>query len=71
MAPETIEDQQETLSTDLWALGCIIYKMATGKVPFPGDDNKMSSQKIRNKEIEWPTAETMDLRLRSLIFDLL
>ena len=31
MAPEMLDHWQATLSTDLWALGCIIFKMATGK----------------------------------------
>ena len=36
MAPEMIKECESTLATDLWALGCIIFKMYTGKVPFPG-----------------------------------
>ena len=38
MAPEMLDQWHATLGTDLWALGCIIFKMATGKVPFPGVD---------------------------------
>lgn len=34
LAPEMIEDSQAYLSTDLWALGCILFKMLTGVVPF-------------------------------------
>ena len=30
MAPEMIKDCQSNLATDLWALGCIIFKMHTG-----------------------------------------
>ena len=36
MAPETIDDSVSVMETDLWALGCIIFKMLTGRVPFPG-----------------------------------
>lgn len=36
LAPEMIKDCEANLATDLWALGCIIFKMYTGKVPFPG-----------------------------------
>merc|ERR1719189_3010305 len=54
MAPEMTEDWHATLSTDLWALGCIIFKMATGRVPFPGVDQFRVFPKIRNREIEWP-----------------
>ena len=36
MAPETIDNSVSVMETDLWALGCIIFKMLTGRVPFPG-----------------------------------
>lgn len=36
LAPEMIKDSDATCASDLWALGCIIFKMYTGKVPFPG-----------------------------------
>jgi 3-phosphoinositide dependent protein kinase-1 len=36
MAPEMIQESESTCATDLWALGCILFKMYTGKVPFPG-----------------------------------
>ena len=54
MAPEMTEDWHATLSTDLWALGCIIFKMASGRVPFPGIDQFRVFPKIRAREIEWP-----------------
>ena len=31
LAPEMIKDCESTCSSDLWALGCIIFKMVTGK----------------------------------------
>ena len=36
LAPEMVKECESTCETDLWALGCIIFKMATGKVPYPG-----------------------------------
>lgn len=36
MPPEMIKEQRTTFTTDLWALGIIIFKMVTGKVPFKG-----------------------------------
>ena len=36
LSPEMIKEQRCCLSTDLWAFGVILFKMATGKVPFPG-----------------------------------
>jgi 3-phosphoinositide dependent protein kinase-1 len=36
VSPEMIKDQIAIPASDLWAFGCIIFKMHTGKVPFPG-----------------------------------
>ncbi len=36
LSPEMIKEQSCNLATDLWAFGVILFKMATGKVPFPG-----------------------------------
>lgn len=36
MAPETIGNCSTVLESDLWALGCIVFKMATGKIMIPG-----------------------------------
>ena len=36
LSPEMIKEQKATLASDLWAFGCIVFKMISGKVPFPG-----------------------------------
>ena len=66
MAPEMLDDWHATLSTDLWALGCILFKMATGRVPFPGIDQFRVFPKIRAREIEWPK-DPMDPQLENLV----
>jgi serine/threonine protein kinase len=38
MPPEQAMGGQTTASSDLYALGCIIYEMVTGRPPFAGDD---------------------------------
>ena len=36
MAPEQLEGREADARSDLWALGCVIYEMATGKRAFEG-----------------------------------
>ena len=54
MAPEMVSKNESCLSTDLWSMGCILYKMLTGNVPFTGTVNYVVFQKILSKDIEYP-----------------
>lgn len=36
LAPEMINNSSASMATDIWALGCIFFKMLTGSVPFTG-----------------------------------
>ena len=52
-APEIILDERQGFEVDLWALGCILFKMVTGKVPFPGIDASVGID-ITSRNIQWP-----------------
>lgn len=57
------------MSSDLWALGCIIFKMITGKVPFPGMSEAQVFPQILGRKIDWPNE--MNPTVRDLIEKLL
>jgi 3-phosphoinositide dependent protein kinase-1 len=71
LAPEMIKDSESTMASDLWALGCIIFKMVTGKVPFPGMSPAQVYPKILNREIDWPEKIEVDSDCKDLIDKLL
>ncbi len=57
-APELFsEDGMYNFKTDLWALGCIMYEMAVGNVPFYDESVGKLMQKIVNDEIDFNKKE--------------
>ena len=42
------------MATDIWALGCMIFKLLTGNVPFTGTNSHLVYQKIFKKDIDFP-----------------
>lgn len=57
-APEMLESNLSGFYTDLWALGTIIYEMATGVKMFKAKNNREIFDKILKHEIYYP--EDMD-----------
>ena len=43
-----IETKQSTYSSDLWALGVMIYQMLSGKIPFKGKTKENTFEKIKS-----------------------
>jgi len=59
-------------SSDLWALGCIIYQLLAGRPPFKGSNEYQTFQKIVKLEYSFPAgfpATAMDLVSRLLVHD--
>lgn len=54
IAPEMIQESESSCCSDLWALGCIVYKMCTGKVAFPGMSEVQVFPAVLGRKIEWP-----------------
>ena len=40
MAPELIKREKYNEKVDVWALGCIVYQLLTGKTPFDAKNIK-------------------------------
>jgi len=73
IAPEYIEEGEESFGMDLWALGCIIYFMITGEKPFNGRDFDTVVLNIVRKAIELDGGAAADMspEAKDLILKLL
>jgi len=54
ISPELILTQESTEASDLWAVGCIIYQMATAQVAFTGLSDYLIFQKVKTRDVEFP-----------------
>ena len=56
MSPEQIEGKEADARSDIFALGCVLYEMATGRRAFEGKSNLSIASSILEKEPEPITA---------------
>lgn len=54
VAPEMLNENRSGPPTDLWALGCIIYQLRVGYVPFNGTLEHEVFQKITDRQLQFP-----------------
>ena len=54
LAPEVLKKQGYTKSVDWWSLGCILYEMLTGRLPFPIKRGVRLNNKIYEQQIQFP-----------------
>jgi Tol biopolymer transport system component len=75
MSPEQARGKVVDKRADIWAFGCVLYEMLTGRVPFDGESTSDTIGKILEREPEWsalPTATPVAIRrllLRCLVKD--
>ena len=60
MAPEQLEGNDSDARADLWALGCVLYEMATGRRAFEGKSQASLISSIM-KDVPRPIAELVPL----------
>jgi Tol biopolymer transport system component len=53
MSPEQARGLPVDKRTDIWAFGCVLYEMLTGRVAFSGDTISDSIAKILEREPDW------------------
>ena len=65
MSPEQARGAAVDKRTDIWAFGCVLYEMLTGRVTFDGETVSDSIAKILEREPDWsalPPATPMSIR---------
>ena len=68
MSPEQARGLPVDKRTDIWAFGCVLYEMLTGRVAFAGDTVSDSIAKILEREPDWSALPAaVPARVRSLI----
>jgi len=72
VSPELLTDKSACKASDLWAFGCIIYQLLTGRPPFKAGNEYLTFQKIVALEYEFPAGfppAAKDLVERLLVLD--
>jgi serine/threonine-protein kinase len=66
MSPEQARGQTVDKRSDIWAFGCVIYEMLTGKLAFPGETISDTLASVLKLEPDWDAvpAETSPALLR-------
>ncbi len=73
VCPEALDDQEQTYSSDLWSVGCIIYQLIAGTRPFVADSEYLLFEEISGVRYsfppDWPDPDAEDLVTRLLVRD--
>lgn len=72
VSPELLTEKNACKASDLWAFGCIIYQLLSGRPPFKAANEYLTFQKIVGLEYEFPPgfpAAARDLVERLLVLD--
>ncbi len=65
MSPEQARGKAVDKRADIWAFGCVLYEMLTGRIPFPGETVSDTIGKVLEREPDWsalPAATPVSIR---------
>lgn len=62
MSPETIDNKSVSHTTDLWALGCILYQLLTGETPYGAGSVYLTLLRIKEGTFDIPSFITDEPR---------
>jgi TolB-like protein len=68
MSPEQARGKPADKRSDIWAFGCVLYEMLTGKIPFKGETISDTLAGILEHEPDWQVLpESTPANIRSLL----
>jgi serine/threonine-protein kinase ULK4 len=62
LAPEILQGEDNTKESDLWSLGCLLYQMYTGSLPFVSEDLEQLRHMIISKELPNPKGNKLSTK---------
>ena len=68
MSPEQAKGRGADKRSDIWAFGCVLYEMLTGRRPFAGEDVSDTLAAVLRSDPDWNALpSTLPASIRSLI----
>ena len=68
MSPEQARGREADKRSDIWAFGCVLYEMLTGRRAFEGNDTSDTLAAVLRAEPDWSALpETLPLSIRRLL----